>query len=139
MLHPFLSHDLGARHASYGTIAACNDITQIVSTNIYAVIGHLSVYACTCYVLILAAAVSVESRDPEPAPASRKGRKKKEEVAAAQAAEEAAREAANTAAAAAEAASVARWLDSGGNPEEDRRRFPYHRWMWALPLLCSRL
>jgi hypothetical protein len=91
-----------------------------------------SEYACTCHVLILAAAVLAESGDPEPAPASRKGRKKKEEVAAAQAAEEAAREAAEAAAAAAEAAAVAQWLDSGGNPEEDRRCFPYHRWVRAL-------
>lgn len=87
--------------------------------------------------LILLAAVSVECGDPEPAPTSRKGRKKKEEVAAAQAAEEAAREAAEAAAAAAEAAAVAQWLDSGGNPEEDRRRFPYHRWVWALQVLLE--
>jgi hypothetical protein len=87
--------------------------------------------------LILAAAVSAESGDPEPAPASRKGRKKKEEVAAAQAAEEAAREAAEAAAQEAEAAAIAQWLDSGGNPEEDRRRFPYHRWVWAVHVLLE--
>jgi hypothetical protein len=61
------------------------------------------------------------SEDLEPPAASRKGRKKKTDTAAAEDA------AAAAAAAGSEEAALGTWLDQGASPEEDRRRFPYHR------------